>query len=214
VNQRIAPAFVLGAMVTLFLFWLMQFMILNTQTGLKTSGDLHMVEFVRLKRESTLKTRKRNVPQKPPPKKRPPPPKMKLANRQQVNTRMPKIDIPNLDFPKHSARLSGSLVGGLEMGGSPAIALSSNLIPLYRVPPRYPSRAARKRVEGWVKIEFIITELGTVQDPEVVESFPSSVFNRAALRAILKWKFKPKLVSGVPVKQRAIQRLEFKMSKS
>ncbi len=211
-SQRLVPAFFLGVLVTLALFWLMQTMVLNSSRGLQPTDDIKMVEFVRLKRESSLKTKKRAVPEKPPPKKRPPPPKMQSANRQQVKTKMPKIDVPNLDFPSHSAKIGGSLVGNLQMGGMSG-EISSNLIPIFRVPPRYPMRAANRRIEGWVKVEFTITELGTVTDAKVVEAYPNSVFNRSALRAIAKWKFKPKLVAGQAVEQRALQVLQFKLKK-
>ncbi len=211
-NQRVAPAFLLGMLITLFLFWLMQTMVLNSQNGLQPTDDMKMVEFVRLKRDTTLKTRERDLPERKPPEKRPPPPKMKSAQRQRVDTTTPHIDIPNLDFPTQSARINGSLIRGLQMGGFSG-EISSNLVPIFRVPPRYPMRAAQRRIEGWVKVEFTITTLGTVKDADIVESYPSTVFNRAALRAIAKWKFKPKLITGHPVEQRALQILEFKMNK-
>lgn len=211
-SQRLVPAFFLGVLVTLALFWLMQTMVLNSSRGLQPTDDIKMVEFVRLKRESSLKTKKRAMPEKPPPKKRPPPPKMQSANRQQVKTKMPKINVPNLDFPAHNAKINGSLLGNLQMGGMSG-EISANLIPIFRVPPRYPMRAASRRIEGWVKVEFTITELGTVTDATVVEAYPNSIFNRSALRAIAKWKFKPKLVAGQPVEQRALQVLQFKLKK-
>jgi len=212
VSQRWVPAFILGVLVTLTLFWLMQTMVLNSGRGLRPTDDIKMVEFVRLKRDTTIKTKKRALPEKPPPKKRPPPPKMTSTQRQQVKTKMPKIDVPNLEFPTHNARIGGSLVGDLQMGGFSG-EISSNLIPIFRVPPRYPMRAASRRIEGWVRVEFTITELGTVTDAEVIEAHPNSIFNRAALRAIAKWKFKPKLVAGEPVEQRALQVLQFKLKK-
>ena len=209
-NQRVAPAFLLGMLITLVLFWLMQTMVLNSHSELQPTDSIKMVEFVRLKRDTTLKTRERDLPERKPPEKRPPPPKMKSAQRQRVDTTTPHIDIPNLDFPTQSARINGSLIRGLQMGGFSG-EISSNLVPIFRVPPRYPMRAAQRRVEGWVKVEFTITTLGTVKDTDIVESYPSSIFNRAALRAIAKWKFKPKLIAGRPVEQRALQILEFKM---
>jgi len=212
VNQRIAPALFLGVLITLVLFWLMQTMVLNSQNGLQSTDAIEMVEFVRLKRDTTLKTRERNLPEKKPPERRPPPPKLKSAQRQRVMTKTAPIDMPNLDFPAQSARINGSLIGDLQMGGFSG-EISSNLVPIFRVPPRYPMRAAQRRMEGWVKVEFTITTLGTVKDAEIVESYPSSIFNRAALRAIGKWKFKPKLISGRPFEQRALQILEFKLKK-
>ena len=73
------------------------------------------------------------------------------------------------------------------------------LIPLVRIAPQYPRNAARDGIEGWVKMEFTINKAGTVSDPKVLESKPRRVFDRAARRAILKWKFKPRVVDGKPV---------------
>lgn len=211
-NQRYFPAFVLGILVTLGLFGLMQFMILNSQRGLNETNNLKMVEFVRLTPDNRVATRKRRLPEKPPPKTKPPPPQMKSVQANPSRTPMPRIDAPNLDIPVKSARVVGSLLGGLQMGASSA-AMSTDLVPIFRVPPQYPMRAAKRRVEGWVRVEFTINDQGHVTNPVVVESYPSNIFNRAATKAISKWKFKPKVIGGVAVEQRAIQVLEFKLGK-
>ncbi len=48
-------------------------------------------------------------------------------------------------------------------------------------------------------VEFTVTSNGSVTDPVVIESEPSSIFNRAAERAVVKWKYKPRVVDGNPV---------------
>jgi len=87
----------------------------------------------------------------------------------------------------------------------------SGIVPLERVPPRYPPRAANRHIEGWVKIEFTISTTGTVTDAVVVDAEPADMFNDAALTAIEKWKFKEKLINGVAVTQRAVQILKFNL---
>ena len=101
-------------------------------------------------------------------------------------------------------------MAGVQMGMG---GISTNVIPLVRIPPRYPMRAANRGIQGWVKIEFIITEQGTVKDPKVIDAMPSKIFNRAALQAIRRWKFKAKIIGGEAFEQRAIQTLQFKLSK-
>jgi protein TonB len=49
-----------------------------------------------------------------------------------------------------------------------------------------------KGQEGWVLLEFDITEVGTVDNVKVIESEPRRVFDSSARRALLKWKYKPK----------------------
>ncbi len=93
-----------------------------------------------------------------------------------------------------------------------ATAISTN-VPLVKIPPRYPIRAALDRIEGWVKIEFTITKEGTVKDAVVVQAHPSKIFNRSALQAIRRWKFKARIIDGEAFEQRAMQELKFKLSK-
>jgi protein TonB len=87
----------------------------------------------------------------------------------------------------------------------------SGVVPLLRVPPKYPARAAGRHIEGWVKVEFTIQTDGSVDNAVVVASDPEAVFDDAALTAIGKWKFKEKIVNGVSVTQRAVQKLQFKL---
>jgi protein TonB len=91
--------------------------------------------------------------------------------------------------------------------------ISTGVMPLERIPPKYPERAANRHIEGWVKIEFTITTSGTVEDAVVIEAEPAEVFDEAALKAIKQWMFKEKTVNGVAVEQRAVQTLQFKLTK-
>lgn len=91
--------------------------------------------------------------------------------------------------------------------------ISTGVIPLERVPPKYPARAADRHIEGWVKVEFTITRDGTVENAVVVEAEPAEVFDDAALKAINQWIFKEKIVNGVAVEQRAVQTLQFKLTR-
>lgn len=87
----------------------------------------------------------------------------------------------------------------------------SGVVPLVRVSPKYPARAAGRHIEGWVKVEFTIQTDGSVDDVVVVGAEPENIFDDAALTAIKKWKFKEKNINGVAVPQRAAQRLQFKL---
>ena len=89
-----------------------------------------------------------------------------------------------------------------------------DIIPIVVIRPMYPRDALMEGLEGWVDVEFIITETGTVKDPRVVAANPPRVFNREALRAILKWKFKPRVVDGQAVERPAQQRIEFNLDQS
>ncbi len=89
--------------------------------------------------------------------------------------------------------------------------LDGPLVPLSRVPPVYPLVARHKRIEGWVKVKFLVTRRGTVERVTIVESHPPGVFDRAVLRAVSSWRFKPGTVGGRTVDAWAQSTLEFKL---
>lgn len=76
---------------------------------------------------------------------------------------------------------------------------------LVRVAPQYPPRAAERGVQGWVLVEFTIDPTGAVRDPVVIDADPKGVFERAAIRAVERWKYRPKIEAGKPTARRGIQ---------
>jgi len=78
--------------------------------------------------------------------------------------------------------------------------------------PEYPREAYIKHTEGWVEVEFTITPEGTVTAATVAGANPPRVFNEAALRAVQRWSFKPKMENGKAVEERVKRRIEFKLS--
>ncbi|HUQ53682.1 MAG TPA: TonB family protein, partial [Gammaproteobacteria bacterium] len=82
-----------------------------------------------------------------------------------------------------------------------------DVTPRVRVNPDYPPSAARNGTEGWVQVRFTITEAGTVRDAVVVRSEPSRVFDEAALKAIARWRYNPRVDAGVAVERVGIETL-------
>lgn len=74
-------------------------------------------------------------------------------------------------------------------------------IPVVRVAPEYPTRAQTRGIEGFVDIQFDIAPSGKTTNLQVVYAEPDRVFNKSALRAVGKWKYKPKVVNGNAVAQ-------------
>ena len=86
-----------------------------------------------------------------------------------------------------------------------------DVIPIVRIEPQFPREALIKGIGGWVEIEFTIEPDGSVSRPKVIASHPPGIFDRNAIRAIYKWKFKPRIVDGKAVARRATQRLDFNL---
>lgn len=68
---------------------------------------------------------------------------------------------------------------------------SSDLVPVSTPSPRYPPEAKRARQAGTVQVEFTVDADGSVSNARVVSAEPSRVFDREALNAVRRWKFKP-----------------------
>ncbi|WP_457676399.1 energy transducer TonB [Thiolapillus sp.] len=206
---RLPIAIVLAALVSLALFFAMHFMISQGKGDINKNKDYSVVDFVRLKRESETRLKKRVIPKKPPlPKEPPPPPELNVAQEETVAMPNLQMDMPRLST---SGISGGPFIGGVGRGVGAAQG-DGELIPLVKIAPRYPRKAALAGKEGWVKVEFTVTELGTVTDVKVLDSKPRRLFDRAAKKAILKWKFKPRVVDGKPVPRRAVQVIEFKLA--
>ena len=71
------------------------------------------------------------------------------------------------------------------------------LVAIVRVQPVYPIRAQEQGLEGYVLVQFDVTPDGTVANITVVES-SHSVFERAAIEAAGRFRFKARVVEGVP----------------
>jgi TonB family protein len=82
---------------------------------------------------------------------------------------------------------------------------------LKRVPPVYPARVLSRGIEGWVTVSYTITESGNVADIVVVES-SSQLFERSAIKAVSKYRFKPRVVDGTPIEVTGVtETIEYKL---
>jgi protein TonB len=200
---RYSITFGLAAFVTFGIFFVMQSLISTEGRQMKDLDRSQALDFVRLKRESATRARRRELPDKAEKKLQPPPlPDLDLSKTQRPDPSGASIALPDMsaDF---------SMAGGLNLGMAPA---DTEATPILRVPPIYPPRALERGIEGWVLVEFTISPTGAVKDPVIVDSEPSSIFHRAALRSIRKWKYRPKVVDGVSVERPGIRtRLTFEM---
>lgn len=203
---RTPIAAILAVAVTFGLFIFMYKLISSGDMANQDLDAISGIRFGPVDIPDELQRRERRKPKPPPPPKEPPPPpKMEVSKPQQMQ-QMPQIDIPNIDNPMVGG--DGMFIGNF---GNVDKTAEGEAIPIVRIQPVYPRDAQMKGQSGWVKVEFTITPDGSVRDPRVLDAEPARVFNREALRAILKWKFKPRVVDGVAVDRLATQTIEFNL---
>jgi protein TonB len=65
-----------------------------------------------------------------------------------------------------------------------------------------------------VLVEFTITAAGTVRDARVIDASPKGYFEDAALKAIGRWRYNPKVQEGVAVERIGVRvRLSFNLER-
>ena len=183
---RYVISIVVGSIVTISLLFVMQLLIVTGKQALTDPRERHKLEFVRVKRNENLNVED-IIPEKPP---KPPetPPETPPQDMDNINPDAPTI---NVAPPTVSANTDIGGPGGMNIA-------EGDYLPIVRVAPVYPARALSRGLEGFVDLSFTVTTTGSVEDPIVLQS-TSSLFERAAIRAVLKFKYKPRVVDGVPV---------------
>ncbi len=87
----------------------------------------------------------------------------------------------------------------------------SELTLLRYVPPRYPSRAVDRDIEGWVDVEFTVGKEGQPRDITIVDASHERYFRKEAVNAVTEWEFEPHVLRGATVEQRTFARIAFKL---
>ena len=199
----------LAGIVTTLLFKLDSALVSQPKNYDSALVGAKVVDFVRVEPEEYTRTKERRLPRKPPPPDRPPPPpKMRVNQPANVDMAAMNMDLPDIEMNFGSG---GGPYLGQWYGHSNPGAPDSDVVPIVRISPQYPRQALLNGIEGWVQIEFTITPEGRVSDPVVVEAKPRGMFDRAAIQAILRWKFKPRYIDGQAITRRASQVIDFQL---
>ena len=203
VLPRNSLALSLAVVVTLGLFYSMQKMIDGDPQRLGNLDEVNVIQFIPYKAPDALPPEKpQKLPDPPKLVKPPEAPTVETISASAPSVATPMLRNPNIDLPLH---MSGTPFIGIN---APAAGLGE-AIPLVRIPPRYPMAAKRRKLSGKVVVEFTINEQGLVEDPVIVSAKPRGIFDNVVLQAILRWKFKPKIVNGKAVKRKAKQEMTF-----
>lgn len=194
-----------GVCVAILLFFLMDGLIAGSPERIVSDAERFDTTYVRVPQEDLVNTKVRTKPQPPePPETPPPPPQLPTANPSEPVRQLPDIQMP---------RIAADGVGigpWLPRTGEPGPA-NQELVAVVRISPEYPRRASLDGTEGWVDLALTVAADGSVTTASVIDSHPARVFDREALRAIYRWKFKAQRVNGVATSRKAIMRMEFSL---
>ena len=193
-GARLLVSFGLAWGVTFALFYLMQSLI-GVEARRDESKAPKVVDFVRVIKSEIVKEKSREAPKKVTLDDTPPPPDMSTDSS------------TSLDADAIGVAAVVSDDGGGESGaaGMGVMNADGDAVPLVRVPPQYPDRAAQRGIEGRVLVEFTITKSGSVKDARAIAFEPSDIFNAAAVKSVMQWKYNPKVEHGKPVEQRGMK---------
>ncbi len=184
----------LALTMTFLLFLGMQALIAVGNDVMTEPAKGNVLDFIRLKQEEAV-VKKERKPQKPAKPKEPPPP-MTPPQMQQAN---PNANAVKSSFAADIQEGSG-LSGGLSLDSG-----DGDYLPIVKVAAVYPRRAQSRGIEGFVIVEFVVTKTGAVSQAIVVKAEPEGVFDRAALDAVAKFKYKPRVVDGVAMEVAGVQ---------
>ncbi len=173
--KKISVIFTGSALLTLMIFYLMQALIAVGDVELNEKG-IRIADVTMPERDlELLMDVERPEEEEPPPETMPP--EFDMTPPADLDNATPR---PKFDF---KGRKSGVFADG-------------SYVPIFKVPPIYPRRAQERGIEGCVMLEFAVTKVGAVRDPVVLWSIPSGIFDRAAMRSALKFKYKPQIRDG------------------
>jgi periplasmic protein TonB len=188
------PRLLIGAVLAIpvagGLFFIMQYLIATADPQIDDSGarkvaDIHMPD---REIETNLKEQKPDKvddPEEPP----------------------PELDSPDLDMDMDMeiVNMAPKASVDVEISSSGMSSGDGEYLPIVKVAPIYPRRAQTRGITGYCIVEYTVTTSGAIRDPQAVDCQPSGVFEKASLKAALKFKYKPRVVDGEAIEVAGVQ---------
>lgn len=198
---RTVIAVAVAVFITFMLYWLMSVLVAAGKNALTDAPKGRLVDFVKVPDPPKLRT-EQPKPQKP--------------NKPQKAPETPKIE--NQVVQPGTATVNiGPMTVDTDLAVDTSAGLSASdgeYLPIVKVAPTYPRRAQQRGLEGWVLLSFTVTETGAVIDPIVLDAEPKGVFDSAASKAVLRFKYKPRVIDGKPQVVKGVEHLiTFKLDK-
>jgi protein TonB len=192
-NRNIAR-FLFGALLAIpvagGLFFIMQYLIATADpqiddTKRRKLADIHMPEREIDTNVKETKPDKVDDPEEPP----------------------PDLDTPDLDMDMDVEVVNVAPQAQVDVSIN-ATGMSSGdgeYLPIVKVAPIYPRRAQTRGISGYCIVEYTVTTSGAIRDPVAVDCQPEGVFEKASVKAALKFKYKPRVVDGEAIEVAGVQ---------
>ena len=197
--RRYLFGFFMGSFAAVSLLWVMQFLIASGEAAVTGAERTGFLEFVQIHKET------------------PPVPKDEKPEMPPEPEEQPRFPEPDPRKTTHGTGIPlkpptpGPIVEIDPRGGGLGIAEGDHL-PIFKVQPVYPGTALSRGLEGHCDLEFTVTRLGTTADVTTI-ACTNSVFERASIQALLKFKYKPRVVDGTPIAVTGLRhRITFRIS--
>ena len=120
----------------------------------------------------------------------------------------PDLATPDLDMDMNVDAINMAPAATMQVaivGAGGISASDGEYLPIVKVAPIYPRRAQSRGIEGYCIIEYTVTKTGSISDPVAIDCQPSGIFERASLKASLKFKYKPRVVDGEAIEVAGVQ---------
>lgn len=188
---RVGIAGALGVVATFMLLFLMHSLINKDLGEVEEIPETRIADIQMPKNEIEVRL-KEAKPDKPEEPETPPP----EIPEPEFDTPDANLDGLNMESPKFDSQIAMNIGTGFSGDGE--------YLPIVKVAPEYPNNAASRGIEGFCTVEFTVTDSGSTKDVVAVdcttkEGKPTTLFNRASIRAAERFKYRPKVVDGAPV---------------
>ena len=172
------------------LFFIMQYLIASADPQIDDSkqrklADIHMPEREIDTNVKEKKPDKVDDPEEPP----------------------PDLDTPDVDMDMdvEMVNVAPQAQVDVSISSSGMATGDGEYLPIVKVAPIYPRRAQTRGISGYCIVEYTVTASGAIRDPVAVDCDPAGVFEKASVKASLKFKYKPRVVDGVAIEVAGVQ---------
>ena len=119
----------------------------------------------------------------------------------------PDLDTPDvdMDMDMEVVNIAPQAQVDIAIGTGTMTTGDGEYLPIVKVAPIYPRRAQTRGISGYCIVEYTVTTTGAIRDPRAVDCKPSGVFDKASVKASLKFKYKPRVVDGEPIEVAGVQ---------